>query len=52
MHVEKSKLVGAVGVISGSQLNWVTGIAKVQKIYALDYPAVSDVKARNNAYRK
>jgi hypothetical protein len=47
--VKKNQLVGALKVVAGCQFDWISGVAQVDKIGALHDPAISHVKAWNNA---
>jgi hypothetical protein len=49
--VEEGQLVGALGVVEGGQLHWVSRITHPDKIDALDHPAPVDVQAGDDPHR-
>ena len=48
--VEKAQLVGAGGVIGDRRFDGIAGIAQIDKVDALDHPAVLDVETGNHAH--
>src|SRR4029077_11505557 len=47
--VEKTKLVGAGGVIGDCRFDGIAGVAQIDEVDALDHAAVLDVEAGNDA---
>jgi hypothetical protein len=52
MHIKKSELVGAIGVVTSGEFDRVTRIAQIQKVDTLDYAPVGDVEAGNYTDRE
>ena len=51
-NVKKHKFISPLGCVRCTQLNRVTGIAKVDKVDAFDCSAVLDIKARDDSLGK
>ncbi len=49
-NVEKAQLVGAGGVIGNGRFHGIAGVAQIDKVDALDHPAVLDVETGDHAH--